>query len=88
MSMKKLFDAADVYLRQFTWKDLALVKFCLFSMGLFCGLFVKDKNKKHFAIGTLIVFVATYIPLMSDFIPMLKKEFAKSQDEEITFIEE
>ena len=86
--MKKIFDAADVYLRQFTWKDLALVKFCLFSMGLFCGLFVKEKSKKHFAIGALIVFVATYIPLMSDFIPMLKKEFAKFQDEEITFIEE
>ena len=47
MSMKKLFDAADVYLRQSTWKDLDLVKFCLFSMGLFCGLFVKEKNKKH-----------------------------------------
>ena len=64
-------------------------------MGLFCGVSegvlrfsLKEKSKKHFAIGALIVFVATYIPLMSDFIPMLKKEFAKSQDEEITFIEE
>ena len=49
--MKKLFDAADVYLRQFTWKDLALVKFCLFSMGLFCGLFVKEKSSSRICLG-------------------------------------
>ena len=31
--MKKLFDAADRYLKIADWKDMALLKFCLFSMG-------------------------------------------------------
>ena len=32
--MKKLFDAADRYLKIADWKDMALLKFCLFSMGV------------------------------------------------------
>ena len=32
--MDKLFDFGNRYARESTWKDFALVKFCLFSMGL------------------------------------------------------
>ncbi len=73
--MKFLFDTADKYLKQFGWKDLALVKFCLFAAGLICGMQIKGKYKKPATIGALIVFLATYIPLMADFLPVLKNEY-------------
>lgn len=85
--MKFLFDTADKYLKQFNWKDLALVKFCLFAMGLICGMQIKSKYKKPFIIGALIVFLATYIPLMADFLPMLKNEIQKNQLDRMINIE-
>jgi len=63
--MKKLFDFGNHYAKESTWKDFALVKFCLFSMGLAAGTQIPDKHKKK-AIGTAAcVFAATYIPLMT-----------------------
>lgn len=70
--MKKLFPwlfaAADRYLRASDWKDIALLKLCLFSIGLMLGMQIKDKDKKVVHIGAAILFVATYVPLMSKFI--------------------
>jgi len=36
--MLKLFEIGNVYVRQSDWKDLALVKLCLFSMGILVAL--------------------------------------------------
>ena len=69
--MKKLFDSADIYLKQSDWKDLALIKFCLASIGLLVGLQIPKKHRKPVAIGALIVFFTTYIPLMTDFFHIL-----------------
>ncbi|MBR4036645.1 MAG: permease of phosphate ABC transporter [Oscillospiraceae bacterium] len=77
--MKFLFNAADKYLKQSDWKDLALIKFCLFSIGLLCGASIKGKHKKHFSIGALVVFIATYVTLMADFLPMLKSEIQQEE---------
>jgi len=85
--VKFLFDTADKYLKQFDWKDLALVKFCLFAMGIICGMQIKDKYKKPATIGALMIFLATYIPLMADFLPMLKNEFHKVKFNQETSIE-
>ena len=66
--MKRLFDCADNYIYARDWKMLAGVKFCLCSIGVLLGLAVPGKHKKTatgFAIG---VFLATYIPLMADFL--------------------
>lgn len=65
---KKLFFAADAYVAQCNWRDLALVKFCLAAIGLMAGLFVPQKAKKPVFLGALIVFVATYLPLMAKFV--------------------
>lgn len=65
--MKRLFGYADRYLQQCTWKDLALVKFCLMSIGLLIGLQIPKTRKKTFAIAAGILFVTTYIPLMTKF---------------------
>lgn len=65
--MKKLFGYADEYIRKSDWKDMALVKFCLMSIGLMTGMFVpKEKRKLVLAIAGA-VFVLTYVPLMSKF---------------------
>ena len=62
---KKLLDFGNRYADKSTWKDFALVKFCLFSMGLAVGTQVPDKHKRK-TIGTAVcVFLATYIPLMA-----------------------
>ena len=53
--MKNLFAIADEYLRQSDWRDLALIKFCLFSMGVLAGVLAAA------------TFVVTYLPLMAKF---------------------
>ncbi len=35
--MNKLFESADLYLQESDWKDLAVIKFCLFSVGVLAG---------------------------------------------------
>ena len=72
--MKKPFDFADIYLKQADWKDFVLIKFCLASIGLLVGLQIPKKHRKPVAIGALIVFLATYIPLMTDFFRILFKK--------------
>ena len=72
--MKKLFDSADIYLKQSDWKDLALIKFCLASIGLLVGLQIPQKHRKPVAMGALIVFLVTYIPLVTDFFRVLFKK--------------
>lgn len=62
--MKRLFDYADRYLQKSDWKDLAVIKFCLFSMGMLAGTYIPQKKKDFARIIALIVFAGTYIPLM------------------------
>lgn len=62
--MKFLFDSADAYLWQSDWRDFALIKFCLFSMGVIAGASLPPKAKKPAIAAAAAVFAATYIPLM------------------------
>ena len=41
-----LFASADRYLRASDWKDIALIKLCLFAIGLLAGMQIKYKDKK------------------------------------------
>lgn len=72
--MRKLFDYADKYLEKCSWKDLALVKFCLFSMGVLAGIRISEKNRKHAGIIAAAVFMVTYIPLMAKFFAIVMDE--------------
>ena len=65
--MKKLLSAADAYIAEMNWKDLALVKFCLCAMGVLIGLAVPRSRRRQFAFGAAVVFLTTYLPLMSKF---------------------
>ncbi len=69
--MKQLFDSADRYLKASSWKDLTLIKFCLFSMGLLLGQLVPEKHKKTCIIAAAFVFILTYIPLMAKYFTIL-----------------
>lgn len=62
--MKKLLDFGNRYARQSTWKDFALVKLCLFSMGLVVGALISEPYRKAAIWIAVCVFAATYIPLI------------------------
>ena len=69
--MKRLFASSDTFLRESDWRDLALVKFCLFSIGLLAGLQVTERRRQSVRIAALAVFLLTYIPLMIKFLRIL-----------------
>lgn len=69
--MKKLFCYADRYMAKSDWRDLAMVKFCLFAMGVLVGMRIPEKNKKRAGWIAVAVFAATYIPLMAKFISVV-----------------
>lgn len=73
--MKQLFGCANRYIRARDWKMIAGLKFCLCSMGILLGLMVPGKHKKTAAIGAFGVFLATYIPLMADFLTFAAEFF-------------
>lgn len=66
--MKQLFRCADHYIQSRDWKMLTGLKFCLCSIGILLGALVPVKHKKTVAAGAFGVFLATYIPLMTDFL--------------------
>ena len=65
--MKKLFDAANRYIETSDWKIIAVLKFCLISLGMMIGMIIKKKDKKPVFLAVLGVFILTYIPLMVKF---------------------
>ena len=72
--MRKLFSAADAYISKMNWKDLALVKLCLCAAGVMLGLAAPKKLRKWAALGAVVIFVTTYIPIMLKFLPHLSGE--------------
>ncbi len=66
--MKQIFASANEFVRQSDWKDLAVLKFCLLSLGLLAGMRIAEKRKKGVRITASVVFVLTYIPLMAKYL--------------------
>lgn len=62
--MKNLFSYADRYMENANWKDLALLKTCLCSMGVVIGASSSDKMKNPLKKCAKFLFIVTYIPLM------------------------
>lgn len=69
--MKKLFCYADRYIRKSDWKDLAMLKFCLFSMGILAGMRVPEKNRRRAGWIAAAIFTVTYIPQMAKFFSVI-----------------
>lgn len=72
--MKRLLDFGNRYARQSTWRDFALTKFCLFSMGLAVGVLVGEQHKKWIVIAAICVFAATYIPLIIKMVRVARRK--------------
>lgn len=72
--MKKLFGYADKYLKKSDWKDLALLKFCLFSIGMMTGARLPERSRKKVMGAAFAVFIITYIPLMAKFIGVIMEK--------------
>lgn len=66
--MTRIFEIANHYIKHCTWKDLALIKLCLCASGIMLGLSISNKYKKKGLIYSSILFIATYIPLMANFL--------------------
>lgn len=71
----RLLMASDKYLKKCKWTDIALLKFCLCAIGIVIGLGIAKENRKCVRTAAILVFMATYIPLMSKFLPILIDEF-------------
>ena len=69
--MKTLFASADEYLQNSDWKDIAVLKLCLLSLGLLAGMQLPEKHRKTARVAAVVLFVATYIPLMTKFLRIL-----------------
>lgn len=69
--MYELLYGLDKYCKKSTWATFAMLKTCVLSIGLLFGMVIPSKAKKAVAIIATIVFVATYIPLMIDFVRAL-----------------
>ncbi|MGN0663861.1 MAG: permease of phosphate ABC transporter [Negativibacillus sp.] len=78
--MKKLFVYANNYVQNSDWSMMALLKFCLFSMGLLLGIYLPEKKRKPAAVTAFCVFIATYIPLMADFIGSIRQYRQEHKD--------
>ena len=63
----KLFEAANHYVGTSDWKIIAVLKFCLISLGMMVGMMIRPEHKRPVFFGALGVFGATYIPLMVKF---------------------
>ena len=72
LNMKKFFKLGDIYASESNWKDFALVKFCLFAMGLIVGVNAPKKYRKPITFASLIIFLSTYIPLMAKVFRIIK----------------
>lgn len=66
--MNKLFDYANEYIKQCQWQDLALLKFCLASIGVLIGVSLPRKVRVPVFALSIVVFINTYIPLMVKFV--------------------
>ena len=62
--MNRLTEAADRYLRDCTWKDISILKFCLIALGVLLGIAVPARRKKASAGAAALVFAAPYVPLL------------------------
>ena len=63
----KLFEVADQYCKESTWKTMAAVKFCLFSIGIIVGVLLPETCQTPVLVIFGIVFYETYIPVLRQF---------------------
>ena len=71
--MKQLLELGNRYAARSSWKDFALVKFCLCAIGVMIGANIPKKNKRGAMAAAGGVFAATYVPLMKKVFDIAKE---------------
>ena len=66
--MKKYLDDGMKFFATCTWKDIGLLKLCLFSLGMVAGMTIPAKRRAIPCLVAAVAFVGSYIPLMARFI--------------------
>lgn len=62
--IRRILAAADQFCKRSDWKIIALLKLCVFSLGLLAGIKMPEKYKKQLIFTACIIFLCTYLPLM------------------------
>ena len=70
--MKNLLNRANDFLQKWDWRDVMLLKLCLYAAGVLVGLAVPSRRKKIAAVLASVLFLATWIPLALRFLPSLR----------------
>ncbi len=74
----KLLERANAYCRQMDWKDMALLKVCLFALGMVAGMAIPSGKAPGAALlGASLAFVATWVPQMAKFL----REWTREEEE-------
>lgn len=66
--MKELIKHVNNYIKHCNWKDIAILKACLCSLGVMIGIVVPKEKKKPIFIIAFLTYIITYIPTMIKFI--------------------
>ena len=72
--MKQLLDYGDQYLQKSTWKDIGIIKFCLFSFGLLAGTYIPQKDKERARIIADISFIVSTMLIMVKFFSVIMEK--------------
>ena len=84
-TMHRLLKAGDNYLKKMDLEDMAALKFCLLSLGTLMGLGISPRNRKPVGMLAGLLFLGTYVPLMSDFLAEYQRTH---EDPEVVFVHE
>ena len=71
--MNQLFELGNRYAVKSDWRDFALTKLCLFSLGVIAGTCIDPQKKKSARIMAVGAFGATYIILMKKVYEIVKE---------------
>ena len=80
--MKKLFIIANRYIENSDWKVIAVLKFCLISLGMLLGMLIREDHKKKVRSATAGIFFLTYVPLMAKFFRTMKEVQGEGSDQQ------
>ena len=72
--MKQMLEYADKYLQKSNWKDIGIIKYCLFSFGLLAGTYIPQKNKECARIIAIIGFIVTTILILVKFFSVITEK--------------
>lgn len=79
--VKDLLQIADEFIKEMHVADIAVLKFCLLSLGVIVGICLPKKWKRPALFTALFVFIVTYLPLVTKWGAFLGKSYCELRRE-------